>query len=433
MSQTRRLWTGLCCVVIAVSVSACAAGPDNNQNTLRPKGEQARTIQNLFAPIFWIATVIGILVLAGTIYISVKYRASEKNKSPKQIHGNSILEIGWTILPLVILLGIAVPTVKTVFDINQPAGKGAIKVEVVGKQWWWQYGVTTNTYTLTNADGTTRVDADGAPVTSNKVVVANELVVPENREIELHIKACNEDTPIADKTTDEVKKANPCNVIHSFWIPSLGGKADAVPGRDHRLVLKGDTKGLFTGQCAEYCGLSHSVMRMQMRVVSAKEYDKWIANLQKPPVKFAAAVTGVVPSAAQRAIEKFGCTNCHSFDDQSVKSYGPNLAHFGPDYKNEVMGGGSIPKTFEHTWKWIHDATDWEHGNGIPMQSNDCRLGLDPTSIAPNTGGVEKRCNGMPNFSVPYAYNDIKGKSVTLPAMTTDEAKLIATYLYNNK
>lgn len=408
-----------------VLVTSCAVGPDNNQNTLRPKGDAARKIMNLYSPIFWMAVVIGSLVLIATVYAAIRFRATDKNKSPKQIHGNSILEISWTILPLIILIGIAIPTVKTVFELDKKARPDAIKVEVTGKQWWWQFAVQTDSYPLYNVDGTPKVDVDGKPAVSEQVVVANELVVPIGRQIELSIGACDGTTPVATKTTDELKKANPCNVIHSFWIPSLGGKADAVPGRHHRLVLEANHKGVFTGQCAEYCGLSHGVMRMQIRVVSEKEYETWLQNLKKPPVATSVALPGQTPTAAQIAIEKFECANCHSFDDPSGKTFGPNLTHFGPDFNGEVMGGGSIEKVQDHVWKWIYNATDWKNGNGIPMQSNDCRLGVSP--------GEGKRCNGMPNFSVPYTYTDEKGKEQTKPAMSTTEAQAIATYLYNNK
>ena len=426
MSKTRRLWPIILTTVSFIFIlSSCATGPDNNQNSLRPEGRSAEKIMNLFTPIFWIAIAIGTAVLIATVYVSVRFRATSKNSSPKQIHGNSILEIGWTILPLVILIGVAIPTVKTIFDLDKPAAANAVRVEVVGKQWWWQFSVETDDYSLVNSDGTVKLDENGKPAIANKVVTANELVVPVNRDIELNIKACNGETPELLKSTDEVKDANPCNVIHSFWIPSLGGKADAVPGRSHRLVLNANKKGIYTGQCAEYCGLSHGVMRMQVRVVSESEYEKWIANLKKPPVASSVAATGVVPTAAQAAIAKFGCANCHNFEDPSAVSYGPNLAHFGPDFDNEVMGGGSIEKTSEHVPKWIYNATDWRNGNGIPMQSDDCRLGINP--------GEGKRCVGMPNYSVVYKYTDENGKPLMLPAMTETEAKAIAAYLYENK
>ncbi|MFN8016065.1 MAG: cytochrome c oxidase subunit II transmembrane domain-containing protein [Acidimicrobiia bacterium] len=426
MSKTRRVFSiVIFTFVSALLLSSCATGPDNNQNSLRPKGEAAEKILNLYSPIFWIATTIGTGVLIAAIYVSIRYRATEKNKSPKQVHGNSVLEIGWTILPLVILIGVAIPTVKTVFDLDKKAGPGAVNVEVVGKQWWWQFGVKTDQYQVFNPDGTPKLNEFSKPTYADTVYTANELVVPVDTQIQLNIKACDAETPVLKKTTDELKKANPCNVIHSFWIPSLGGKADAVPGRDHRLVLKAKEKGIYTGQCAEYCGLSHSVMRMQIRAVSRAEYDNWLANMKKPPVTSSVAATGAKATSAQAAIQKFGCANCHTMDDPSLPSYGPNLTHFGQDFDNEVLGGGSIPKTYDHIWKWIFNATDWENGNGIPMQSDDCRLGVAP--------GPGKRCNGMPNFSAEYRSTDEKGRELILPAMTEQEAKDIATYLAKNK
>ena len=416
-------------VIFTIIFTACATGPDNKQNSLRPEGDAARKIMNLFSPIFWIATVIGVAVLLATIYASVKFRATEKNKSPKQVHGNTFLEIGWTILPLVILLGIAVPTVKTVFELAKPGGANSIQVEVVGKQWWWQFGVETSSYPIYNDDGTPKLDASSNPVTATKVVTANELVIPVKTRVELSLKACNEDTPIADKSTADLKIANPCNVIHSFWIPSLAGKKDVVPGRTNTLVLEADKPGLYTGQCTEYCGLSHSLMRMQIRAVSQADYDVRITNLKKPAVK-ACGEAGAVKcdeetTKALATIQKFSCSNCHSFTDPSQKSYGPNLAHFGEDYKNEVLGGGSIEKTEEHIWKWIHNATDWKNQNGIPMQADDCRLGPIP--------GEGKRCVGMPNFSIQYITKDEAGKETIMPAMTEAEAKIIAKYLSANK
>ncbi len=426
MSRTRRLWILIASTLItALAVSSCATGPDNKQNSLRPEGESAEKIMNLFSPIFWLATVIGIAVLVATIYVSIKYKASDKNKSPKQVHGNSILEIGWTILPLIILIGIAIPTIQTVFDLDKKAEPGAVKVRVTGKQWWWQFAVETDPYQIHNPDGTLKVLEDGRPAMATTIVTANELVVPVNRQVELDLRACDGETPVVDKTVDELKQANPCNVIHSFWIPSLAGKMDAVPGRSNHLVLRAKNEGIFTGQCTEYCGLSHGVMRMQVRAVSEAQYAQWIESMQKPPAQPSIAPEGQEATPAQRAIEKFGCANCHAMDDPSTVSYGPNLTHFGPKFENEVLGGGSIPKTHEHTWRWIFNATDWENGWGIPMQSDDCRLGVAP--------GPDKRCVGMPNFSVPYIYKGPDGKEAKLPAMTETEAKAIGDYLYKNK
>ena len=115
MHALKRIKPVMAFAIFSLIFTSCATGPDNNQNSLRPKGDAANKIVNLFSPIFWIAATVGILVVSATLYVSIKYRATEKNKSPKQVHGNKILEIGWTILPLVILLGVAVPTVKTIF------------------------------------------------------------------------------------------------------------------------------------------------------------------------------------------------------------------------------------------------------------------------------------------------------------------------------
>ena len=144
-------------------------------------------------PIAIIAIVVGILVLAATVYVALRYRYREgKNDNPKQVHGNTRLEIGWTILPALLLAVIAVPSVSTIFQLAEPPEPDALQVTVVGKQWWWQFEYP-----------------------EAKVVTADELVIPAGREVHVKLKACED---------------NVCNVIHSFWVPELAGTRDVVPG-----------------------------------------------------------------------------------------------------------------------------------------------------------------------------------------------------------
>ena len=129
--------------VAAVTLAGCgdSTGPDNGQNALRPQGPNAQKILNLFRPFFWIAVVIGIAVVVGTIYVALRFRQKPgTDPMPKQTHGNTVLEVGWTLIPALILAVMAVPTVATIFDLaEKPVGKDVVHVTVSGRQWWWQF------------------------------------------------------------------------------------------------------------------------------------------------------------------------------------------------------------------------------------------------------------------------------------------------------
>lgn len=396
--------------LLSLILTACEYGPENDQNTLRPKGPAAKMILDLFTGVMVVATIIGVGVLSAIIFVIIKFRRRSDDDSPKQIHGSTVVEIIWTLIPFIILVCVAVPSMSVLWNLHETP-KNPINVTVVGKQWWWQFETKTNDYKITNAAGEVK--------TSNVVVGANELVIPVNRNISLKVRACDGNIPEATDAK-EVAKANPCNVIHSFWIPSLNGKVDAVPGRTNRLTLRADKIGVYTGQCAEFCGLGHSTMRMRVKVVSQEEYDKWITQQQTQSVVPFLDAQQKPAGEAQQLIQNFGCTNCHTFNDPSAVSYGPNLTHAG---SRSVIGSGIYQNDFEHMWKWIYNSTDLD--SGIPMQSENCRAPADVE---------DRRCVGMPDFSKDYEYTDpVSGQKVKLKAMSKSEAKIIAKYLLENK
>jgi cytochrome c oxidase subunit 2 len=406
-------------VVAAASVvlAGCEMGPRNEQNTLRPEGPAAQKIFDLFQPFFWIAVVIGVGVVLATFYVALKFR-DKGDRSPAQTHGNTPLEIGWTIIPALILVVMAVPTVRTIWDLAKAPEANAIKVEAVGKQWWWQFNVSTDPYEVAG-----QVDKDGKPAIATRIVTSGELHIPINRDIELNVKSC--DTPTAelgkDYQADNYTGTGGCNVIHSFWIPSLNGKADAIPGRDHRLVLRADKPGTYLGQCAEYCGLSHANMRMRVIAQEPAEYEAWLANQKKGPASAFYAADGSTPAGeAQKLMVNYACTGCHVVDDPSKVGYGPNLTHLasrstiaGASYAIKDEQGQIAGEGYEHLWRWIHNATDEKWG--VPMEAKDCRF---PTGT----------CVGMPNFSIEQKQT-VDGKTTVYPAMTEAEAQVIADYL----
>jgi cytochrome c oxidase subunit II len=271
-------------------------------------------------------------------------------------------------------------TVKTIFSLAQPP-HDPLKVTVVAKQWWWEFEYP-------NAGGGTK-----------KVVVADELRIPTNRDVEVTLKACDPSLP------GGVGSGPGCNVIHSFWVPSLAGKRDVVPGRTNTLKLRADSPGTYLGQCAEYCGLSHANMRFRVIAESSSDFDTWLAGQKKgPAVKLADA-----GHAEALFTTKFNCSGCHTTDDSSLSTYGPNLTHLA---SRSTFASGYYKLTRAKLIEWILDAPSL-----IPMQSEQCRL----PPPAP--------CVGMPSFTK----NTPKVKGQTYAVMTRAEAGQLADYLLSLK
>ena len=367
-------------VAVLVLVSAVLAGcsetaKNNRQNSLEPKGPAAQTIDNLFKPVAVIAILVGIFIVVATVYVAIKFRRRPGNENPKQVHGNTRLEIGWTIVPALILAIIAVPSVAAIFKLAEDPGPKALQVTVVGKQWWWEFHYP---------------DA--------KVVTADELIIPAGRAVNLKLSAC-------ESPTD-------CNVIHSFWVPELAGKKDVLPGHDNHLTIEADKPGTFLGQCAEYCGLSHANMRFRVIAKTTDDFDEWLTEQQQGPVE---PLTVDVPQSdgstkqepagevQDLLINTFACAGCHTFDDSSKASYGPNLTHLA---SRTVFASGAYKLNHKNLVDWLLNAPKM-----IPMESEDCRLPPSPTTT----------CVGMPSFTE----NTPKGQQ----AMTHAQAEQIADFL----
>ena len=287
-SRPRTLALGLLLVVVA---AGCAS--DAPLDTLDPKGPEAQSIDNLLLPVMLIAGVVFLFVELGIVYLVVRFRRRKRDDDselPSQTHGNLVLELGWTILPAVILAFVAVGTLTTLFDIDDEP-EDALEIDVVGQQWWWDFQYD--------------VDGDG----TYDFRTANEMIIPAGEPVNLDITSMD--------------------VIHSFWIPALNGKKDAVPGRHHPLTLEADEPGTYWGQCTEFCGLSHANMRIRVIALPQDEYDAWLENQVRP----AEAATG--DAVDGEALFSSTCTSCHQIrglnDDYTgaatVSGTAPELTH----------------------------------------------------------------------------------------------------------
>lgn len=285
------------------------AGCDSNglRSTIAPVSDFGRSIHTIYVQIFWWTVGIFILVEGVLLYAILKFRVKTgSHETPEQVHGHTGLEIAWTIVPAVILVFIAVPTIRTIFVIAAEPPANALLVKVSAQQWFWHFeypdlGIRT----------------------------ANELHVPLGRPvtIELHSK----------------------DVIHSFWIPRIGGKRDIVPGRTNRITFTADKVGYYPGQCAEFCGESHSLMRMDLMVDGPEEFERWVEGQKAPAV----APTGALAKEGATAFLAAGCIACHRIaGTPSQSTIGPDLTHVG---SRKHLASGILENTAENMARWIRD------------------------------------------------------------------------------
>ncbi|HYD54146.1 MAG TPA: cytochrome c oxidase subunit II [Gemmatimonadaceae bacterium] len=380
---------GRAAALTALSLGVLAAcGPSHPLSIFTDFTEFNREIGFLFKILIILGTIVFVFVEALLIWAIVKYRRREGQKAPEHVHGNTTLEIIWTAIPALILVIIAVPTVRTIFKTQAKVKPGALEVQVIGHQWWWEfrypeYGITT----------------------------ANELYLPLGRTVNFKLE-----------TQD---------VIHSFWIPQLGGKRDLIANHTNYLWYTPDSAGVnaWVGHCVEYCGASHANMRFRAFTVSPQEFEGWVAHMRTgaanplqpaapavpaapaatTPVQTASIVPAPAPPAAAPAAPAYagfprerlgrhlvpstpvpagiqfnaalqgdvarggmafatgrgGCIGCHAIKGvpTAVGIVGPNLSHYG---SRTTLAASFYPNDARHLALWIKNARKMKPGVIMP-------------------------------------------------------------------
>lgn len=283
------------------------------QDALDPAGPVARREDHLFWPVFWIAVAVFVLVESLLIVAVVRFRHRPNRPLPRQIHGNKGLELTWTVIPALILAGVAVPTVGTIFSLaNKPAN--ALQITVTGHQWWWSVEYPTYKFTT-----------------------ANEIHIPAGRPVYVTLEAYD--------------------VIHSFWVPRLAGKQDLEPGRTNHLTIEADQPGRYFGQCAEYCGTSHANMRLRVFAQNASDFANWVHQQEQP-------ATAPPPSTLQ-IMQTKGCGGCHTINgvEGFVGVIGPNLTHFG---SRTTFAGSIFENNQGNLRNWLANPPGMKPGADMP-------------------------------------------------------------------
>jgi cytochrome c oxidase subunit II len=266
------------------------------------------------------------VVVAGLLtYSVIRFRQRPgDDREPPQVYGSNQIELAWTVLPLIIVVVLFLVTTRTIIAVQDaPAPPAAVKVRVIGHQWWWEF----------------RYPDLG-------IVTANELHVPVSNATD------RRPTYLALESAD---------VIHSFWIPQLNGKTDLIPNRTNSMWIEPLQAGVYLGQCAEYCGTQHA--KMQLRVIAhpVDEFDRWVAAQRQP------AATQPDAAHGRDVFLSTACINCHRVGGTVADGrYGPDLTHL---MSRDTIGAGAARNTADDLRTWVHNPDLLKPGVNMPAMN----------------------------------------------------------------
>ena len=241
---------GAAALTVGLVALFAACGQNHPDSIFHQRTDVNRDVDFLFRILIWAGSIVFVLVEAILIYALIKYRKRPGQAEPEHVHGNTALEITWTVIPLLILVIIGIPTVTTIFKTQAEARSDALQVEVIGHQWWWEFR-----YPKYN------------------IVTANELYLPLGRTVNFTLRSAD--------------------VIHSFWVPALSGKRDVMPVMAHAVTDHTNylwytpdrpPAAVFNGVCVEYCGASHANMRFKAFTVSPADFESWAKHQAEPAI-----------------------------------------------------------------------------------------------------------------------------------------------------
>jgi cytochrome c oxidase subunit 2 len=299
---------------------AAAAGCSGNQNVFNPAGPAARSIATVGWLLITVSGVVYLLVLLALAWALLR-RRRESDDSPqteRQLTRSVTAAVALTILILLVL-----SVSSTIFGrgLTSPRGPGAITVDVVGHQWWWEFQYR-----------------DITP--SDFVTSPNELHIPTG--VPIQIKALSRD------------------VIHSFWVPNLHGKRDLIPGQVTNFWIQADQAGTYRGQCAEFCGHQHANMAFVVVAEPMRQFQEWIRNQRQA----AAEPDTDLETRGKQVFLQSPCVMCHMIRGTSAGSrVGPELTHVG---SRLTLASGTLPNTRGHLAGWILDSQSIKPGNRMP-------------------------------------------------------------------
>lgn len=307
-------------------------------NALDPGGSGATMVAGLWWILFWLGAAAFAVVTVLVLQAIRRGRRRDDASPTTDTHARSLVLWGGVVVPGVILLGTLVLSLLTSREISllgSSADEDALVIEITGRQFWWDV----------------RYRSDSPQL---EFRTANEIHVPVGQPVELRLRSSD--------------------VIHSFWIPSVHGKVDLVPGKMNTVRIQADAPGAFEGQCAEFCGLAHAQMRIVMVAQAPEDFEAWrrdqLRRQERPES----------PELA-RGFEVFmsnGCAFCHAVRGTMAGGrLGPDLTHFG---SRGTIAAGLLPNTRGHLAGWIADPQGIKPGNlmpAVPLEGESLQALLD--------------------------------------------------------
>ena len=306
----------LALVALALGLAACASPTDDPQSTITQAGKANERIWDVYN-ILWILSAIVFVLVEGMLVYTIwrfRHRPRTAHGRPVPIHGNTKLEIIWTIIPAIIIAGIGIPTLQVLAELSDsPDDASNIEVQAIGHQFFFEFRYPEG------------------------VNSSNVLHIPEDTYIDLKLQSDD--------------------VIHSFWVPHLNGKTDMVPGRINPMWLRADDPGTYAGQCAEFCGLGHALMKFKVEVHTQADYETWIQEQLNP------STAAGDPAAGEQIVTGGPCAACHTVEGTSAQgSVGPELT----DFADLPQIAGVVENNEDNLRAWLANPPAVKPGTAMP-------------------------------------------------------------------
>ena len=311
---------------LAAAFSAAGQQVHSIGNIFRPLGDSADSVFRISVLTLSICATIFVVVGGLLTYAIIRFRSREGDHAtePAQVYGSNQIEIAWTVIPILIVFVLTMSAARVTSAIqDKRAPADAVKVTVVGHQWWWEI----------------RYPELG-------IVAANELHIP------LNSKTRPKYTFLTLESAD---------VAHGFWVPQLAGKTDVIPNRSNKMWIDARELGVYLGNCSEYCGTQHANMLIRVVVDTPEDFDTWVAAQKTES-------TGD-PGAGRQTFLSLNCVNCHTVRGTPAEGkFGPDLTHL---MSRQTIASGMIPATAQNVRAWVSDPQSIKPGNLMPDMQLD--------------------------------------------------------------
>jgi len=310
---------------VASAASLLATWDSTQTSMFSPQATPAHLILGLSRLMLAVTGGIFIVVAGLLTYVCVRYRHRKSGpnaiQEPQQIYGSTQIELSWTVIPILIVVMLFLATARIIFatqDAPKPAN--ALDVTVIGHQFWWEY----------------RYPKLG-------IITANELHIP--------VSDPKHPTPTYLTITS-------ADTDHSFWVPRLAGKVDAIPNRINSMWIDPQQAGLYLGQCNQYCGTQHALMLLRVYADTPEQFTAWVKHEQQPAVADPSAAEG------RQIFQHNACISCHSVGGSAATGrFGPDLTHFA---SRSTLASGSVPLTSANVRAFVNNPGYFKPGVLMP-------------------------------------------------------------------